>query len=125
MSFEIKATNVFESSNRSGAFLLRLVDAKFALPKKWEDASQKFICLDIPEYPTEHDDITLTFDNEEGDCQDTLLPLSRPLIISSPRLVCELPTGAGQQTIPSRHASTIVLKGCRRNVVRNPRVDIL
>ena len=68
MDFEIKPTDVFETSNRSGAFLLCLVDAKFALPKAAaDDMSHEFVCVDMPELPTEHDDITITFDNEESE----------------------------------------------------------
>jgi hypothetical protein len=70
MNFTMKATDVFEALNRSGKFAVRLVDAKFALPKdgddKYEGVDKGFICLDMPDYPAEHDDITISFDSEPG-----------------------------------------------------------
>jgi hypothetical protein len=62
---------------------LKLVDAKFALPKERVSIERKsldmgesvveggeadslFVCLDDPEYPGEHDDVTITFDVESG-----------------------------------------------------------
>jgi hypothetical protein len=70
MNFALKSTDVFETSGRNGKQTLRIVDAKFAMPKArgegevGSDAS--FVCLDMPEYPGEHDDITIVFDNESG-----------------------------------------------------------
>lgn len=66
MNFAVKSTDAFESFNRSGKFCIRLVDAKFALPKGEEDDARTFICLDLPEYPGEHDDITIAFETESG-----------------------------------------------------------
>ena len=66
MSFVVKDTDVFETSSKSGSYLLRIADAKFALPKTGANAEKDFLCLEVPEYPTEHDDITIGFDNEEG-----------------------------------------------------------
>lgn len=72
MNFTLKGTDNYETSNKSGRFLLRIVDAKFALPKGGEEkgaevgVENSFICLDMPEYPAEHDDITITFDSEAG-----------------------------------------------------------
>lgn len=66
MNLELKPTDVFESSSRSGSFLLRIVDAKFPMPKSGDLPNRDFVCLDIPEYPGEHDDITLGFDSEES-----------------------------------------------------------
>lgn len=66
MNFVLKGTDVFETSSKSGSFFLRIVDAKFALPKGPEDPERDFICLDDMEYPSEHDDIIIAFDNEEG-----------------------------------------------------------
>lgn len=66
MNFVLKVTDVFETSIHSGAFSLRIVDAKFALPKNESEFSREFVCLDMPEYPAEHDDITVGFDNENG-----------------------------------------------------------
>ena len=67
MNFGLKSTDVFETSNKSGGFFLRIADAKFALPKGGEDHDSHFLCLDVPEYPSEHDDVTIGFDNEEGE----------------------------------------------------------
>ena len=66
MNFVLKMTDVFETSSKSGSFLLRIADAKFALPKEEKDPARNFLCLDVPDYPSEHDDITIGFDNEEG-----------------------------------------------------------
>lgn len=66
MNFALKSTDIFESFNRSAKFCVRIVDAKFALPKDGEGARRKFVCLDMPEYPGEHDDIVITFDTEAG-----------------------------------------------------------
>jgi hypothetical protein len=69
MNFALKSTDIFESSSRSGKYSLRIVDAKFAMPKTREvegAVEREFVCLDMPEYPGEHDDITIVFDDEEG-----------------------------------------------------------
>lgn len=66
MNFALKSTDVFESLARSGIYYIRIVDAKFALPKTGDDANKDFVCLDIPEYPGEHDDITVGFEVEAG-----------------------------------------------------------
>lgn len=67
MNFVLKSTDIFESFNhRSGKFGVKIVDAKFALPKPDDDPSAGFVCLDMPEYPGEHDDITIAFDSESG-----------------------------------------------------------
>ncbi|KGO48274.1 hypothetical protein PEX1_051430 [Penicillium expansum] len=64
MNFILKGTDIMESFGRSGKFGIRMVDAKFALPKKDDDPASNFVCLDMPEYPIEHDDLTVTFDTE-------------------------------------------------------------
>ncbi|KAJ6098557.1 hypothetical protein N7467_000092 [Penicillium canescens] len=64
MNFVLKGTDLMEPFSRSGKFGIRLVDAKFALPKKDEDPSSNFVCLDMPEYPIEHDDLAISFDTE-------------------------------------------------------------
>ncbi|KAM5449886.1 hypothetical protein MaudCBS49596_004648 [Microsporum audouinii] len=64
MNFVLKSTDNFESFNRSGKYGIKIVDAKFALPKNSEDESADYVCLDMPEYPGEHDDITIGFDSE-------------------------------------------------------------
>jgi hypothetical protein len=72
MNFTLKTTDIFESSGRSSKFSIRIVDAKFALPKGRAEgesgADAPFVCLDMPEYPGEHDDITIVFDTEAGKC---------------------------------------------------------
>lgn len=67
MNFVLKGTDLLESFGRSGRFGVRIIDAKFALPKKDDDPASDFLCLDMPEYPIEHDDITITFDTEAGE----------------------------------------------------------
>lgn len=70
MNFELKSTDVFESSGKPGKWSLRIVDAKFALPKGHGEeiptVENRFLCLDSPEYPGEHDDITIVFEHEAG-----------------------------------------------------------
>ena len=66
MNFQLKGTDLYESSSKSGKFYTRLVDAKFALPKDESSESREFVCLDIPEYPGEHDDIYVAFDSQAG-----------------------------------------------------------
>ncbi|OWP07066.1 hypothetical protein B2J93_7800 [Marssonina coronariae] len=68
MNFTLKSTDVFETSSTKKAFSLRIVDAKFALPKdirgSEDGIDHEFVCLDMPEYPAEHDDVTIVFDTE-------------------------------------------------------------
>lgn len=66
MNFALKSTDAFESFTRSGIAYLSIVDAKFALPKSGTELGHNYICLDMPEYPAEHDDITIGFENEQG-----------------------------------------------------------
>ena len=66
MNFVLKSTDNFESLTRSEQHCIRIVDAKFAMPKKSTEPSHSFLCLDMPEYPSEHDDITIGFDSETG-----------------------------------------------------------
>ncbi|RKF57037.1 hypothetical protein GcC1_192019 [Golovinomyces cichoracearum] len=69
MSFVLRSTDIFESSVRSGKNSLRIVDAKFALPKSKTESTgleNEFVCLDMPEYPGEHDDISIHFDNKKA-----------------------------------------------------------
>ncbi|KAM7202171.1 hypothetical protein V8F33_002888 [Rhypophila sp. PSN 637] len=72
MGFTLKGTDVFESFTRGGKAGLKIDDAKFPLPKVLaadNDSAQAaaetaFVCLDLPELPGEHDDITILFDSE-------------------------------------------------------------
>lgn len=70
MNFILKSTDIFESYSKNGKFYLRIVDAKFALPKGDDDGERGldkgYVCLDMLEYPGEHDDITIVFDTEPG-----------------------------------------------------------
>jgi hypothetical protein len=79
LGFQLKGVDVFEKAelkgekSGGGRFGVRLVDAKFALPGTKgketpddQDISRKFVCLDMPEYPREDDDITIAFDDERG-----------------------------------------------------------
>lgn len=66
MNFAMKGTDAFESFTRSGMYYIRIVDAKFALPMNEDDPKNQFVCLDMPEYPGEHDDITIGFETEDG-----------------------------------------------------------
>ncbi|KAI3328569.1 hypothetical protein F4824DRAFT_408192 [Ustulina deusta] len=68
MGFVLKGTDVFECFSRNGKAGLKLADAKFPLPKVPADGSSKtddmaFLCLDMPDFAGEHDDITLLFDD--------------------------------------------------------------
>lgn len=83
MNFQIKSMDLFEkielkgSKGERGRYGLRMVDAKFWLPPERkrdngpvdevEQAKRRFACLDMPEYPGEHDDITLGFETEAGE----------------------------------------------------------
>lgn len=79
MAFQLKSMDVFEKADKGGKFYLRLVDAKFALPVEerkgegklekaegrqqgWAGQKRRFVCLDVVEYPGEHDDVTIGFD---------------------------------------------------------------
>lgn len=66
MNFVLRGTDTYESSNRSGKCAVRIVDAKFALPRRIEEEGSGFVCLDLLEYATEHDDITIGFESEQG-----------------------------------------------------------
>ncbi|RAQ51916.1 hypothetical protein AFGD_006389 [Aspergillus flavus] len=64
MNFVLKGTDVYENFTRSGKFCIKLCDAKFALPKTGDDPTSSFICLDMPDFPSENDDISIGFDSE-------------------------------------------------------------
>ncbi|KAK5630080.1 hypothetical protein RRF57_005795 [Xylaria bambusicola] len=71
MGFVLKGTDVFECFSRSGKAGLKLADAKFPLPKVPADGSSNtdemaFLCLDMPDFAGEHDDITILFDDSLG-----------------------------------------------------------
>ncbi|RAK77079.1 uncharacterized protein BO72DRAFT_378266 [Aspergillus fijiensis CBS 313.89] len=64
MNFVLKGTDTLEPFGKSGKFGVRIVDAKFALPKSDDDPASNFVSLDTPDYPMEHDDISIAFDSE-------------------------------------------------------------
>lgn len=66
MNFVLKGTDTLETFSRSGKYGIRIVDAKFALPKTDNEPAADFVCLDMPDYAIEHDDVVITFDAEEG-----------------------------------------------------------
>ena len=66
MSFVLRATDIFECSDHSGIFHLRLNEARFAMPKNNGEQGREFLCLDNPECSGERDDITIGFDTEAG-----------------------------------------------------------
>ena len=74
MNFVIKSTDRFEAFTKSEQHCLKIVDAKFALPKRPSEDNSDFICLDMPEYPGEHDDITIAFESEAGKDPPLLSP---------------------------------------------------
>ncbi|KAL8901804.1 MAG: hypothetical protein Q9207_005027, partial [Kuettlingeria erythrocarpa] len=65
MNFLLKSTDAFESFSRSGTPYVCMVDAKFALLKEESESDQAYACLAMPEYPAEHDDITIGFTSDE------------------------------------------------------------
>jgi len=85
MNFQLKSMDVFEKLDKNGKFYVKLVDAKFALPVEerrgegkmgkeegrvsgWAKAGgrRRFVCLDLVEYPGEHDDILIGFEDAAG-----------------------------------------------------------
>lgn len=72
MSFPLKPTDIFETVSRNKLAGIKIDDAKFPLPRRAEDHEGSaddvsFVCLDLPEIPGEHDDITILFESEEGE----------------------------------------------------------
>ncbi|KAL2127760.1 hypothetical protein VTI74DRAFT_10220 [Chaetomium olivicolor] len=91
MGFHLKGTDVFEAFSRGGKAGLKIDDAKFPLPKvlapeadgAQQAADAAFLCLDLPELPGEHDDISILFDSEaERDKLVSCLPAP----VKGPRL---------------------------------------
>ncbi|KAI2615607.1 hypothetical protein GGR54DRAFT_632038 [Hypoxylon sp. NC1633] len=80
MGFQLKGTDVFESFSRNGKAGLKLADAKFPLPRVPHEGDAKtddmaFLCLDMPDFAGEHDDITIVFeDSLERDRLCSVLP---------------------------------------------------
>ncbi|KAH6660525.1 hypothetical protein BKA67DRAFT_510003 [Truncatella angustata] len=89
MGFVLKGTDTYEASGKMGKAAIKFVEAKFPLPKggsKGGDAGEKgvagpkgdetkFLCLDMPDYAGEHDDISIVFEDEaERDKLCAVLP---------------------------------------------------
>lgn len=71
MNFVLKGTDVYEFCQRSGKAGIKFVDAKFPLPRLPTDKDgdyddMAFVCIDLPDLPGEHDDISIMFENEQG-----------------------------------------------------------
>ncbi|KAM5362550.1 hypothetical protein ACJZ2D_012462 [Fusarium nematophilum] len=71
MNFVLKGTDVYESVQRSSKSGIKFVDAKFPLPRLPADKDgdyddMAFVCLDLPDLPGEHDDISILFEKESG-----------------------------------------------------------
>lgn len=71
MNFVLKGTDVYESFHRGGKSGIKFVDAKFPLPRLPADRDgdfddMAFVCLDLPDLPGEHDDISIMFEKESG-----------------------------------------------------------
>lgn len=72
MGLVLKGTDVFETSGRAGKAGLKIVDAKFPLPRVADEGAAAtppdvaFVCLDYPDLPGEHDDISIIFESEAG-----------------------------------------------------------
>ncbi|PHH86978.1 hypothetical protein CDD83_9468 [Cordyceps sp. RAO-2017] len=69
MNFVLKGTDVYESFHRGGKSGIKFVDAKFPLPRVPADRDadfddMAFVCLDLPDLPGEHDDISVMFEKE-------------------------------------------------------------
>jgi hypothetical protein len=77
----LKGVDVFERYDIKGKVGVRLVDAKFTIPKiekpargdPWreEEIAKNWICLDMPEVPGENDDIWIGFDDSDGESTPT------------------------------------------------------
>lgn len=82
MSFQLKATDVYESIKRGDKVGVKIDDAKFPLSPPPENREappddMAFVCLDMPEIPGEHDDITILFEGEEGKSTQLTSPIQR------------------------------------------------
>lgn len=69
MNFVLKGTDVYESVQRSSKSGIKFVDAKFPLPRLPADKDgdyddMAFVCIDLPDLPGEHDDLTVYFEKD-------------------------------------------------------------
>ncbi|KAI5465882.1 hypothetical protein BGZ63DRAFT_437606 [Mariannaea sp. PMI_226] len=80
MNFVLKGTDIYESFQRGSKSGIKFVDAKFPLPKVPADKDadydeMAFVCLDLPDLPGEHDDLTIMFEKEsDRDALSQVLP---------------------------------------------------
>ncbi|ETS87225.1 hypothetical protein PFICI_01053 [Pestalotiopsis fici W106-1] len=79
MGFVLKGTDVYEASGKMGKAAIKFVEAKFPLPKGGDGGEKRdedrFLCLDMPDYAGEHDDISIVFEDEgERDKLCAVLP---------------------------------------------------
>ncbi|KAL8719132.1 MAG: hypothetical protein Q9225_003821 [Loekoesia sp. 1 TL-2023] len=100
MNFVLKSTDVFESFSRSGISYLCIVDAKFALPKQETDPDHQFVSLGMPEYPGEHDDITIGFATDLG----KLIDLTIHSRIASAHCRCTVRRASSRTNLPYKAA---------------------
>lgn len=88
IAFQIRSTDTFEKAkgDKGAKYCVRLVDAKFSLPRKEKDSEvddgegpsesqfwgkgvkRRFVNLEGLDYAEEHEDITIGFELEEGMC---------------------------------------------------------
>ena len=73
MNFVLKGTDTYEAINRGGKSGIKFDDCKFPLPRMPADKDadyddMAFVCLDLPDLPGEHDDISIFFEKESGKC---------------------------------------------------------
>ncbi|KAK7970039.1 hypothetical protein PG996_001523 [Apiospora saccharicola] len=85
MGFVLKGTDVYEVFGKGSKAGLKMVDAKFPLPKVPEEGRDKtddmaFVSLDMPDYAGEHDDISIVFEDETGKFRQFSLNLAWALL---------------------------------------------
>jgi hypothetical protein len=74
MSYVLRGTDVYEASGKMGKATIKFAEAKFPLPKGGDSSDKggerrdedRFLCLDMPDYAGEHDDISIVFEDEGG-----------------------------------------------------------
>ncbi|KAF4505278.1 hypothetical protein G6O67_007244 [Ophiocordyceps sinensis] len=93
MNFVLKGTDVYESFHRGGKSGIKFVDAKFPLPRVPADKDadfddMAFVCLDLPDLPGEHDDISIMFEKESD--RDRLCELLPAPVKGSSRMSSRL-----------------------------------
>ena len=73
----------------------------------YNEDDKGFVCLDMPDYPGEHDDVTITFDSEAG--TSIALIANKLFTCDSPRQVCKSVTCASKSRVKARHHKKIAL----------------